>query len=506
MQIRGRQSSRQIGWNRIKRCKRFRVIMTVSPLLLLMVVYNFVWFENLSPVSETAATARMQANAEMQTKLRTNNLSKFETKFVKEEMKVAYVPQSAPPISPSPSSHLQSPSKTFQGRLYACNWQGIARYMFPEYEFMGTDKWKTNATNENDILVAALPPWGKCIDRRDEKRLFGGKILYINAEPVGDPVSMAWKEKQKYHIEKIYQIGPYPKKRSSDKAYEDYRERHSIQVYQATMNFFSSIYRDTGSDTDDLFDPWKQMTEGNGGTHKNQGTRIPAIIYIHRHCVSFRQNAAALLAKTFRDIAVSGSTQQEKASTNKKHETASSSFLHYGGECKVEGGIPVPPAIREKWENKKRSQFESNYKTIYTRYKYCLVMENRKKDGYITEKLVHALLAGCLPIYYGSRDVYKIFREDAFVYFDVKNPNMALREIRNLENNHTEYLRRTNRALPLLRVTSNGDTLSTAATVDEYFSLFPTIGTGKLCREIHQKMGLPIPKSLARNNEDLARV
>jgi len=448
----------------------------------------------------------MQANAEMQAILRTNNAPKFGTKSIK-EIQEEHVPSPAPPTGPAPSSQLQPPvPKAFRGRLYACNWEGIARYMFPDYEFMGKFESETNTADENDILVAALQPWGRCIDGGDEKTSFAGKILYINAEFIGDPVSKAWNEKQKYPIQNIYQMGPYPKKRFADKGYEDYHEGHSIQVYQATLNFFSSIYWDTNSETDTFFDPWKQLAEGNGGSHKHQGTPIPAIIYIHRHCVSYRQKAAALLAKTFRDIAVSGSNQVEKPSTNTKNETAPSSFLHYGGDCQVEGGIPVPPAIREGWENKERSQFKSNYKTIYPRYKYCLVMENTKTDGYVTEKLLHALLAGCLPIYYGSKDVYKIFREDAFVYFNVSSPQPALREIRNLENNHTEYLRRTDRSLPLLKATFNGDKLSTAATVDKYFSLFPSIGTGKLCREIHQKMGLPIPKALASSNEDSVRV
>jgi hypothetical protein len=192
----------------------------------------------------------------------------------------------------------------------------------------------------------------------------------------------------------------------------------------------------------------------------------------------------------------------------------SSSFLHYGGECSVEGGIPVPSHVLDGWENSDRSRFQSNYKTIYTRYKYCLVMENIAQEGYVTEKLIHALLGGCLPIYYGSKtDVDKIFRNDAFVFFDVNNPRLALDEIRRLENDPAEYLRRTDRSLPLLKATpimninegvhegegghnsSNSNLNSTAATVDLYFSLLPNIGTGKLCREIHEMLGLPLPES-----------
>ena len=122
----------------------------------------------------------------------------------------------------------------------------------------------------------------------------------------------------------------------------------------------------------------------------------------------------------------------------------SSSFVHYGGRCSVPGGIPVP--TERSWQ--------SNYKTIFTRYKYCLVMENTNSAGYVTEKLMLALLGGCLPIYYCSReDVYKIFRNDAFIYMDIDDPEPALDEIRRLENDPAEYLRRTDRSLPLLKST-----------------------------------------------------
>ena len=391
--------------------------------------------------------------------------------------------------------------KTFQGRLYYCGYS-LLPYMFPDYEFMGYTEWitkganSTNLSQENDILVVGM--FGrKCnYGKGDEKTSFAGKILYVNGEPHGDPVKKAWEEQQNYSIEKIYQMGSYPKKSSKGiafaKDYERYREQHSLQVYHAAMNFLVHIYPKTTSD--DNFDPWKQITEGGGDNRSDDRPRIPAIVYVSRNCVGYRQKMAALLAKSFEDIAVSfPKAFTQAAETSASNMIVSSSFLHYGGKCHVEGGMPVPPDILEGWENEKRNSFRSNYKTIYTRYKYCLVMENTKKDGYVTEKLVHGLLGGCLPIYYGSKDVYNIFREDAFVYMDPKNPEPALREIRSLEENHTEYLRRTNRTLPLLKV-------PTETTVDDYFSLLPTIGTGKLCRKLHEMMSLPIPASLATKN------
>ena len=41
-------------------------------------------------------------------------------------------------------------------------------------------------------------------------------------------------------------------------------------------------------------------------------------------------------------------------------------------------------------------------------YAFCLVLENSIAADYVTEKLFHAFAAGCVPVYYGTRDVSKV--------------------------------------------------------------------------------------------------
>ena len=48
-------------------------------------------------------------------------------------------------------------------------------------------------------------------------------------------------------------------------------------------------------------------------------------------------------------------------------------------------------------------------------YKFCLCYENESSDGYVTEKLLHAKAAGCIPIYWGASDVSKDFDERGFI-------------------------------------------------------------------------------------------
>lgn len=40
---------------------------------------------------------------------------------------------------------------------------------------------------------------------------------------------------------------------------------------------------------------------------------------------------------------------------------------------------------------------------LFSRYKFCIAMENSNSKDYVTEKLWQALRSGCLPIYYGVR-------------------------------------------------------------------------------------------------------
>ena len=48
-------------------------------------------------------------------------------------------------------------------------------------------------------------------------------------------------------------------------------------------------------------------------------------------------------------------------------------------------------------------------------YKFCLCYENESSDGYVTEKLLHAKAAGCIPIYWGASDVSKDFPAEGFI-------------------------------------------------------------------------------------------
>mmetsp|Transcript_20356 Transcript_20356/g.38078 ORF Transcript_20356/g.38078 Transcript_20356/m.38078 type:complete len:115 (+) Transcript_20356:131-475(+) len=114
-------------------------------------------------------------------------------------------------------------------------------------------------------------------------------------------------------------------------------------------------------------------------------------------------------------------------------------------------------------------------------------MENRAKEGYISEKLVNGFLAGCLPIYFGTDQVLDVFHEDALIIYNRTRPQATIEILQYLESHPEEYQRRM--SVPIFK---NG-----RQTIEDYFSLYPTIGNGTLNQKIRNMMGLPryIPSS-----------
>ena len=51
----------------------------------------------------------------------------------------------------------------------------------------------------------------------------------------------------------------------------------------------------------------------------------------------------------------------------------------------------------------------------YKKYKFAFAIENKKVDGYVTEKIMNAFYAGCIPIYWGSSNVNDLFNKKSFI-------------------------------------------------------------------------------------------
>jgi GR25 family glycosyltransferase involved in LPS biosynthesis len=75
-------------------------------------------------------------------------------------------------------------------------------------------------------------------------------------------------------------------------------------------------------------------------------------------------------------------------------------------------------------------------------YKFCLTYENSRGDGYVTEKCLAAKAAGCVPIYWGARDVAQDFAEGSFLDANsFMSPNELIEAVKRLDENPDEWLK-----------------------------------------------------------------
>ena len=84
----------------------------------------------------------------------------------------------------------------------------------------------------------------------------------------------------------------------------------------------------------------------------------------------------------------------------------------------------------------------------YQKYKFAIVCENQASDGYVTEKLLHAKLAGCVPIYWGDPLVNLEFNSSAFINVsDYNTVDELLNKIKSLDTDDLAWSEMANTPL-----------------------------------------------------------
>ena len=76
-------------------------------------------------------------------------------------------------------------------------------------------------------------------------------------------------------------------------------------------------------------------------------------------------------------------------------------------------------------------------------YKFCIAYENSSSSGYVTEKLLHAKAAGCIPIYWGDTRVERDFDTSGFI--DARNIHTKeelIEAVKAIDTNDAEYLKK----------------------------------------------------------------
>jgi GR25 family glycosyltransferase involved in LPS biosynthesis len=73
---------------------------------------------------------------------------------------------------------------------------------------------------------------------------------------------------------------------------------------------------------------------------------------------------------------------------------------------------------------------------FFSHHKFSISFENSQADGYITEKVLHSKMAGCIPIYWGDKNINTDFVEDSIVNVSkYQSAEEILEVLKTLENN-----------------------------------------------------------------------
>jgi hypothetical protein len=305
------------------------------------------------------------------------------------------------------------------GKIFSCGYplNSLREYWFPEYQYAGIYSAEA-ATSPNDIMLVGMH--GPCIGTGYIEKWFRGKAVFLNGEAYGNIPLQYLPHKH------LYQVG-------GPIADTD----HTIRVYYGISALFikQPPYRWQW-----LFDP-TQRPQWNRERSK--------LIYFVSNCKPYRQQAA--------------------------EELGSVVPIDTFGHCTVVNATKLD--VETEFPELEIQEHRDNWK-LYNYYKYCLVMENSDVRQYISEKILWAFLGGCLPIYWGTQEVFDVFNRDAFLFYQ---PGKTLEEIMYLEKNSTAYHERL--SAPIL---ANGN-----QTIREYFSLTDGVGGGHLKHRIRSMLGLP---------------
>jgi hypothetical protein len=77
---------------------------------------------------------------------------------------------------------------------------------------------------------------------------------------------------------------------------------------------------------------------------------------------------------------------------------------------------------------------------LLSKYKYNICFENSIYPGYVTEKLLEAKVAGCIPIYYGTETVNTDFNEACFInYTKLNDSSKLLNRIIEIETDYSIF-------------------------------------------------------------------
>lgn len=305
--------------------------------------------------------------------------------------------------------------------LFTASAFNLAAMLFSDYSPPNQFHRDINTTNA-DIMVRTVN--GPCDFRASVLPFFfPGKILSLNGEPQSETDI-------RYDGQQTFGVGPYADTNAT------------LRVHFGAMVLAVL--------------PWEMQMRIYSPQLRFKNSRKHFLLYASSNCVRFRDDAVVALSK-IKPVHLCGLCGGRTSS---------------GFDRTRFSWSPACRGSSKRWMETNTNLFED--------YRFGLVMENTNQPGYIAEKIFNAFLSGTVPIWYGTPDIFDIFNREAFIYYDIDNPQPALEKVAYLERNSSAYSSMLN--LPIL---ANGKT-----TIEDYFSFRDDLGGGKLRKRIRKLMGV----------------
>lgn len=142
-----------------------------------------------------------------------------------------------------------------------------------------------------------------------------------------------------------------------------------------------------------------------------------------------RQNEFTIVPKTKFCAAIFRKTAKHRLETLAAFEKSYKSIDSYGRS----DALPCGESIYDKLQ-------------VLSQYKFCMCYENSSYPGYVTEKMLHAKVAGTVPIYWGNRTFAMDFNPQCCVFFDGDYDKLVA-EVRRLDEDDAAYTAMTSQPL-----------------------------------------------------------
>lgn len=274
----------------------------------------------------------------------------------------------------TPGDELQ-PKHEGLPRLYVCGWtvapesaEHVAS-MFPGHEYIPLSGSPPTESRRQDVLVTSESYGPQCSGVWNGRGSFvkwalsfRGKILRRN----GENHDMDFIGGRPGHIYELGFMG------------DDTEHMRFRYIQTVLLEYGPAVWKS-------VFDPKNKP--------KGKGTKF--LIYAQQQCHEHRELAFDL----FSEIDV----------------------VDFGGSCSGTG--KNPSRIRKATDvvSTTNAVWTEN-SDLFASYRFCLVMENTfpAMEGYITEKILNAFLAGCIPIYWGPPEIFEVCSVYNFKFKNLK--------------------------------------------------------------------------------------